>query len=62
MAIPATILIDADGKVLWMSQATDFRVRLHPDRVLADVRAALRSGKPARPYRPARSNIVSEEA
>lgn len=41
MAIPATVLIDTDGKVLWMSQATDFRVRLHPEKVLAEVRAAL---------------------
>jgi peroxiredoxin len=41
MAIPAAILIDANGKVLWMSQATDFRVRMHPAKVLAAVRAAL---------------------
>jgi peroxiredoxin len=58
MAIPATILIDADGKVLWMSQASDFRVRLHPDKVLAEVRAALRAGRPSRSEYP---NIVSEE-
>jgi len=61
MAIPASILIDVDGKVLWMNQATDFRVREHPDKVLADVRAALRLGKPAQPPRPAYSNIVPEE-
>ena len=60
MAIPANILIDADGKVLWMSQATDFRVRSHPAKVLADIRAAL--GQSARaPARPAYSNVVSEE-
>ena len=62
MAIPAAILIDKDGKVLWMSQATDFRVRSHPAKVLSDVRAALGPGKsgPA-PIRPAFSNVVSEE-
>lgn len=45
MAIPATILIDADGKVLWMSQASDFRVRSHPAKVLSDIRAVLGPGK-----------------
>lgn len=45
MAIPATVLIDADGKVLWISQATDFRVRLHPEKVLAAVRAVLSARK-----------------
>jgi len=60
MAIPANILIDADGKVLWMSQATDFRVRSHPAKVLADIRAALGQGARA-PARPAYSNVVSEE-
>ena len=60
MAIPAAILIDKDGKVLWMSQATDFRVRSHPAKVLSDVRAAL--GKSSQvPIRPAYSNVVSEE-
>lgn len=44
MAIPTTVLIDADGRVLWMSQATDFRVRLHPEKVLAAVRDVLRPG------------------
>ena len=62
MAIPATILIDADGKVLWMSQASDFRVRSHPAKVLAEVRAALGLGEPGpAPVRPAYSSIVSEE-
>jgi len=41
MAIPATVLIDSDGKVLWMSQANDFRLRVHPDEVLDAVRALL---------------------
>src|SRR5690349_12978519 len=44
MAIPATVLIDADGRFLWISQATDFRVRLHPEKVLATVRTVLSSG------------------
>lgn len=60
MAIPSTILIDVDGKVLWMSQATDFRVRSHPVKVLADIQAVL--GQDARaPARPAYSDVVSEE-
>jgi peroxiredoxin len=58
MAIPTTVLIDADGKVLWMSQATDFRVRLHPEKVLAAVRDVLHSGARA-PRRP--GLLVSEE-
>lgn len=62
MAIPAAILIDKDGKVLWMSQATDFRVRSHPAKVLADVRAALVPGRSAQaPARPVYSNVVPEE-
>jgi peroxiredoxin len=62
MAIPATILIDADGKVLWMSQASDFRMRSHPAKVLAEVRAVLARGKlGSASIRPAYSNVVSEE-
>ena len=62
MAIPAAILIDADGKVLWMSQASDFRVRSHPAKVLADIRAVLAPGRPVRPSaRAAYSSVVSEE-
>ncbi len=53
MAIPATILIDADGTVLWMEQAADFRVRSHPARSLAAMRAALPAGRAA---------VVMEEA
>jgi peroxiredoxin len=60
MAIPATILIDADGKVLWMSQADDFRVRSHPVNVLAGVRAALGKSS-APPLRPDYSTAVPEE-
>jgi peroxiredoxin len=62
MAIPAAILIDKEGKVLWMSQATDFRVRLHPDKVLTDLRAVLRPGEALQRSRFAHSNIVSEES
>ena len=62
MAIPAAILIDTDGKVLWMSQATDFRVRRHPHEVLADLRAAIRPVKAVQTSRLAHSNIVAEDA
>jgi len=62
MAIPAAILIDRDGKVLWMSQATDFRVRTQPAKVLADIRAALRPGKAIQRSRSPQANIVSEES
>jgi len=62
MAIPAAILIDADGKVLWMSQASDFRVRSHPAKVLADIRAALSPGKAVpESNRTIYANVVSEE-
>ena len=62
MAIPATVLIDADGKVLWISQATDFRVRLHPDKVLAAVRAVLSSGRGrSAPERSGATLLASEE-
>lgn len=65
MAIPATILIDADRKVLWMEQATDFRVRSNPVKVLAAIRAALPAGTIAAspkdaPSRP-RADFASEE-
>ncbi|HEY6862894.1 MAG TPA: peroxiredoxin family protein [Burkholderiales bacterium] len=58
MAIPAAILIDVDGKVLWMEQATDFRVRSHPAKVLAAMRAAL----PAAARKPAHPGYVAAEA
>jgi len=41
LAIPTTILIDRDGQVLWIEQATDFRVRPQADAVLARTRALL---------------------
>ena len=62
MAIPAAILIDTDGKVLWMSQATDFRVRRDPHEVLADLRAAIRPVKAVQTSRLAHSNIVAEDS
>jgi len=37
MAIPAAILIGGDGIVLWMQQATDFRIRSQPEAVLAEI-------------------------
>jgi len=58
MAIPTTVLIDADGKVLWMSQATDFRVRAHPEKILDAVRTALRKAAPG----VALAGYVTEEA
>lgn len=41
MPIPTTILVDAQGIVRWIDQATDYQVRSHPDRVLAALRDAL---------------------
>jgi peroxiredoxin len=38
LPIPTTILVDADGVVRWLDQATDYQVRSHPDRVLAAIR------------------------
>jgi peroxiredoxin len=41
LAIPTTILLDADGIVRWIDQAEDYRVRSDAPRVLAAVRGAL---------------------
>jgi peroxiredoxin len=41
LAIPTTILIDAAGKVLWMEQTPDFRVRARAEQVLAEIRPIL---------------------
>jgi peroxiredoxin len=41
LAIPTTILLDPDGKVLWMEQTTDFRVRSQAERVLDQIRPIL---------------------
>lgn len=45
LAIPTTILVDAEGIVRWIDQADDFRVRSDASRVLGHVREAL--GEPA---------------
>jgi len=41
LPIPTTILVDAEGIVRWIDQATDYQVRSHPDRVLAALDAHL---------------------
>lgn len=41
LPIPTTILVDADGVVRWIDQATDYMRRSDPERVLAEVRALL---------------------
>jgi peroxiredoxin len=41
LPIPTTILVDAEGVVRWIDQATDYQVRSHPDRVLAAIRRSL---------------------
>lgn len=41
LAIPTTILIDKDGRVLWLEQAIDFRVRPQAAIVLAKIRPLL---------------------
>ena len=46
LAIPTTILIDRDGRVLWLEQTPDFRVRPQADVVLAKARALLGGGEP----------------
>ena len=43
LPIPTTILVDADGIVRWIDQATDYMHRSEPERVLAAIRATLRS-------------------
>jgi len=39
LAIPTTILIDKEGRVLWFEQTTDFRVRPQADMILAKAKA-----------------------
>src|SRR5262249_54643320 len=39
LAIPTTILIDKEGRVLWLEQTTDFRVRPQADMILAKAKA-----------------------
>ena len=41
LAIPTTILIDSAGKVLWLEQTNDFRVRSQAERVLEQIRPLL---------------------
>jgi peroxiredoxin len=41
MPIPTTILVDAEGVVRWIDQATDYQVRSHPERVRAAIRRTL---------------------
>jgi peroxiredoxin len=41
LAIPTTILIDRDGRVRWLEQAVDFRVRPQAAMVLAKITALL---------------------
>jgi peroxiredoxin len=41
LAIPTTILIDASGKVLWIEQTSDFRVRSQAEQVLDQIRPLL---------------------
>ncbi len=46
LAIPTTILIDRDGRILWIEQAIDFRVRPQAAMVLAKTRALLSTAGP----------------
>jgi peroxiredoxin len=41
LAIPTTLLIDADGNVLWIEQTSDFRVRSQAEHVLDEIRPLL---------------------
>lgn len=41
LPIPTTILVDAEGVVRWIDQATDYQQRSDPDRVGAAIRQAL---------------------
>lgn len=41
LPIPTTLLVDAEGVVRWIDQASDYVVRSHPDRVLAAIRTTI---------------------
>jgi peroxiredoxin len=41
LAIPTTLLLDQDGRVLWLEQTSDFRVRPQADALLAKARVLL---------------------
>ena len=44
MPIPTTFLVDAQGILRWIDQATDYQVRSDPSRVLAAIEANLGAG------------------
>lgn len=44
LAIPTTILLDKAGRVLFLEQTSDFRVRPHAEAILAKTRALLSNG------------------
>jgi peroxiredoxin len=46
LAIPTTILIDRDGRVLWLEQTSDFRVRPQASIILAKAKALLATDQP----------------
>jgi peroxiredoxin len=41
LAIPTTLLIDPSGRVLWIEQTSDFRVRSQAEQVLEQIRPLL---------------------
>ena len=41
LPVPTSLLIDRDGKVLWMDQSENYHRRSGPDRVLAALRKHL---------------------
>ncbi len=43
LPVPTSLLIDADGKVLWMDQSANYQRRSDPDYVLAALREHLGS-------------------
>ena len=51
LPIPTTILVDADGIVRWIDQATDYMHRSAPERVLAAIRSTLGSSATPQPIR-----------
>ena len=45
LAIPTSILIDKEGRVVWLEQTTDFRVRPQADALLAKAKVLLADGE-----------------
>jgi peroxiredoxin len=43
LPVPTSLLIDGDGKVLWMDQSENYQLRSGPDSVLAALRTHLDS-------------------